>query len=203
MIDTILFWQDGVITTSLAEVTISQLESASGSVMETRARVEIRDRALDLQRGRIDGSAFCQRALELTQAPLDEQELAAQIQRSVKPVPGVLEVVKELEGKYGLWLMAHCPRTWLLPIAERLDMLHLFPGESILICPELGLGRLLPDVFYLAAQRAAKPIEACLLVAPQSAITTAAVNIGLNSIIFTDAYRMRRELGLRKLLPPL
>jgi beta-phosphoglucomutase-like phosphatase (HAD superfamily) len=203
MIDTILFWQDGVMTTSLAEVTISQLESASGSAVETQVRVEIRDRALDLQLGRIDGTAFCQRALELTQAPLDERELAAQIQRSVKPIPGVLEVVKELEGKYGLWLLAHCPRAWLLPIAERLDMLHLFPGESILVCPESGLGRLLPDVFYLAAQRAARPIEACLLVAPQSAITTAAVNIGLNSIIFTDAYRMRRELGLRKLLPPL
>lgn len=203
MIDTILFWQDGVITTSLAQATIGQLESASGSTLATHTRVEIRDRVLELLLGRIDGTAFCQRVLEMTQAPLDEAELVAQIQLAVKPIPGVLEVVKELQGEYGLWLLAHCPRAWLSPIAKHLEILRLFPGQSILVCPDLGLGRLLPDVFYLAAQQAAKPIEACLLVAPQSAITTAAVNIGLNSIIFTDAYRLRRELGLRKLLPPL
>jgi beta-phosphoglucomutase-like phosphatase (HAD superfamily) len=203
MIDTILFWQDGVITTSIAEVAIGQLEHKLGIALDTETRTGIRERTLALQLGRIDGTAFCRTALEAARALLDAEGLADRIQHSVEAIPGVLEVVKELREEYSLQLIAHCPRGWLRPIAERLDIVGLFPGESILVCPESGLYRLLPDVLYLAMQRAGKPIEACLLVAPQSAITTAAVKIGLNSIIFTDAYRLRRELGLRKLLPPL
>lgn len=203
MLDTVFFWQDGVVTTSLAEVTIGQLEAALGSTLDVQTRRAIRDRSLELQLGHTDGSAFCRSALDLSQAPLDEKELTLRIQENVTLIPGVLEVVRELEGRYKLWLIAHCPRGWLLPIGERLGLLDLFPRESILVCPELGLARLMPDVLQLAAERAGESIEECLLVAAGSAITTAAVNIGLNAIIFSDARRLRRELGLRKLLTPL
>lgn len=202
MLDTVFFWQDGVVTTSLAEVTIGQLEAVLGSTLDTQRRRAIRDQSLELQLGRTDGSAFCRSALDLSQAPLDEEELALRIQENVTLIPGVLEVIEELLGRYNLWLIAHCPRGWLQPIGERLGLLDLFPGESILICPELRLTTLIPDVFHLTAERAKKPLEDCLLVAADSAITTAAVNNGLNAIVFADAYRLRRELGLRKLLTP-
>ncbi len=201
MTDTLLFWMDGVVTTSLAEVTIRQLETIIDDRLGIAERLEIRDWALELQLGRIDGTTFCRNALALTQAPLAETELASRIERSIMPIPGVLDVVGELVGEYGLWLIAHCPREWLVPVFERLDLVRLFPGDSILVCPESGLSGLLPDVFYLAAQQAGKPFEDCLLVAADSAITTAAVNVGLNAIIFTDAHRLRRELSLRQLLP--
>ncbi len=201
MIDTLLFWMDGVVTTPLADITIHQLESVLNDRLGIAERLEIRDWALELQLGRIDSVTFCNKSLAITQAPLAEKELAARIGKNVAPIPGVLDVVRELIGTYGLWLIAHCPREWLLSISERLDLVHLFTGHSILFCPESGLSRLLPDVFYLAAQQAGKPLENCLLVAGDSAITTAAVNVGLNAIIFADARRLRRELGLRQLLP--
>lgn len=203
MIDTIFFWLDGVVIDSLAETAIRQLEDATNATLDSQARVTIRDWALDLQLGRIDGLTFCRKALGLTHASLDEKELAVRIQNKIRPIPGIVEVLEELEGKYSLWLIANCPREWLLPIAQRLDLLRLFPENSTVICPESELTALIPDVFYLAAQRAEKSVEDCLLVAADSAITTAAVTIGLNAIIFADAYRLRRELGLRGLLPPL
>lgn len=203
MIEELFFWLDGVVTDSLAETAIRQVEDAIGATLDTHIRVAIRDWALDLQLGRLDGLTFCREALSLAHASLDEKELAARIQSNVTPIPGMVEVLQELEGKYNLWLIANCPRDWLLPNARLVHLPRLFPEDSILICPELALPRLIPDIFYLAAHRAGKSIENCLLVAADSAITTAAVKIGLNAIIFADASRLRRELGLRRLLSPL
>jgi FMN phosphatase YigB (HAD superfamily) len=203
MIDTIFFWQDGVITTSIADTAIDRLEGVLGRTLDIDTRVQIRDWGLDLQLGRLASLEFCREALALTGASMPEQELGGRIQNAVAPVPGVMEVLQELKGKYGLWMIGLCPSDWLTPMAERLDLLPIFSAESILVCPESGLTKLIPDVFELAVQRATKTIEQCLLVAPKPAITTVAVNRDLNSILFADARRLRRELGLRKLLPPI
>jgi FMN phosphatase YigB (HAD superfamily) len=203
MIDTILFWQDGVITTSIADTAIDQLEGVLGRTLDIDTRVQIRDWGLDLQLGRLESLAFCRKALALTGAPMGEQELFERIRNEARLVPGIVGVLQELKGKYGLWMIGLCPSDWLTPIAERLDLLPIFSGESILVCPESGLTKLIPDVFELAVHRAAKSVEQCLLVAPRPAITTVAVNLDLNSILFADARRLRRELGLRKLLPPI
>jgi len=203
MIDTIFFWQDGVITTSIANTAIEQLEDAMGTTLDMDMRLQIRDWGLDLQLGRLESPEFCEKVLGLTEAPLRERELFERIQDGLAPVPGVMEVLQELKGQYDLWMIGLCPSDWLTPIAQRLDLMPVFPGESILVCPEAGLDSLIPDVFELAMQRAAKSIGQCLLVAPNPAITTAAVNMGLNAILFADARRLRRELGLRKLLRPV
>ncbi len=116
-------------------------------------------------------------------------------------MPGVREVLQELRGNYDLWMIGSCPSDWLWTITEHLKLRQLFPEASVMVCPEWRLDRLVPDVLQAALDRAVKPVESCLLVAPDPETTAAAVELELNAIIFADARRLRRELALRKLLP--
>ncbi len=68
MIDTIFFWQDGVITTSVADSTIVQLEGIIGQDLGVETRHQIRDLARQLQLGRLTGTQFCCQVLSMSEA---------------------------------------------------------------------------------------------------------------------------------------
>jgi phosphoglycolate phosphatase-like HAD superfamily hydrolase len=203
MISTVFFWMEGTVVSSLAQAATDRVQGALGGDADASTRMEIIDLATQMNLGRVDGLSFCQSVVDLVQVPMNAEDLAATIQADVQPIPGMHRLLQDLKEAYNLWLIATCPSDWLETIRERVEVLKFFPADAIVQRPESGLKRLVPDVLELAQESAGAPTESCLFVARKSAITTAAVNLSLNAIIFADARRLRRELAMRKLLPPV
>src|SRR5690606_34160587 len=110
-------------------------------------------------------------------------------------------LLAEVRARYSVRLVSPYPPEWYRTLDRRVGLGSTFPDSEVLFCQLAQLGRLLPDVFFWALGKAGKTIEETLWVADQPAMTSAAVRLGLNAIIFADSRRLRRELVLRSLLP--
>ena len=201
MIDTLFFWQDGVITTPLAEVVLEQVRFLGAGELDVRTRLAVRDWVQGLQLGRVSGESFCQKLQVLVPALACYSDLPSRFLSAVALSPGMADLLAEARTEYECWLVSSYPSDWLQALDQRLGLSIMFSPARVQVFPQAGLGKCLPDVFVWAIQKAQKRMESCLWVAGEAAMTTSAVRVGLNAIVFADSRRLRRELVLRGMLP--
>lgn len=116
----------------------------------------------------------------------------------VGEVPGTAELVRELSAagvpQWGLTNWSH----ELYPHAPRLfDVIDLL--EGVVVSGTEGLAKPDPAIFELAVARSGLPAEDLVFVDDKEANVAAAIECGLDGVLFTGAEALRRQLRDRGL----
>jgi len=201
-IHAVFVWLGGVITETVSEAASRQLYAQPAEKITIETRLQLRELAQELALGRLTGPSFCRQAIEATRSTLSAEDLAAGIQENVTARSSVLEMIKELPETYQRWLISDYPPKWFGSIAERLGLFSWFDENRLIITAAARLSRITPDIFYYLAHQTGQPLTACLMIDGVSARAVEAVKHGLDTAIFVDARRLRREFVLRRMLPP-
>ncbi len=200
-IEAVFFWLGGVITETIPEAIARLLYGVPLARVPIEDRLRIRELAEELYTGQTSAPTFCQRVIEQSEKPCDSYSLAAQIKETVSGHNIVLDVVDALPDSCERWLLCDYPPEWAQVIANRLELSGHFSEVRTLFTASSGLARLVPDVFYYLAHQAGKPLASCLMIDANSARAVQAVRHRLQSTIYVDAKRLRRDFIMRRLLP--
>jgi len=157
----------------------------------------------DYTLGRISNEEFFKEAAEISNMDLGPAEFESIITNKVELIEGILEVLKELKKQYSLFLFSQYSPEFYDGLSSRLKLNNIFPDKNIQYSCRTGL----PDItgcFF-------KKIISDRWIIPGRSVwidsdphrTSASIREGIDTIIFLDSRRLRREIALRGLLPLL
>jgi hypothetical protein len=119
---------------------------------------------------------------------------------SLRTDPSMNIILRELMGKFDLWLFCEVDRKGLLPSLKRLDLNRYFPPNHQLFSPELGASVQIPDIIPALLSASQANLYELLWVDDRSMVTSAAIRAGLNGVAYVDPFRFRRNLILRRMI---
>lgn len=200
-IDAVAFWLEGVLTPSLADLCADVCFARPIASVDIQPRLGLRAAAEQLALGRLQPLDFCQQVVEISGVGLTAPALEAALLERLRLRDDVSPIIADLPASIARWLVTGLPRPWL-EVAVAQPLPALIPPDRWLFTADLGLPRLIPDLFAAWTDRAGLPMSACMIVDAVTPNAVAAVRHGLHSAIYVDARRLRREFVLRRLLPP-
>jgi putative hydrolase of the HAD superfamily len=142
-------------------------------------------------KGRIEPAAFWDRASEL--AGVDAAEMREGYLRSIHPIEGMPELVKQLSGKYRLGIISGVD-------SERIDYLDqkygfLEPFEVRVFSYEMGTNK--PDsvMYATAIEKLGLPPEETLFVDDDPRNLEPAKELGMSAIHFESVEKLKKDLA--------
>lgn len=200
-IEHLVFIAGGVIVPRLTELALAILFPCG------EPSAEIMMQATSLERKVVQGmltpDAYCQRLSEVCGMARQATVLSEAICERLTPQACMLSLLAELALRLDLRLVCDYPRAWWEPVSARHGLDRFFANESIYYTDEVG-DRADYAAFLqaLVADGAIRPGRT-LWVDYHSPRTSAAIRTGIDAAIFVDIPRLRRDLGLWKIVPPL
>ena len=201
-IDCIFFWQGGVVTEDLAKLLSYALDQPYAEADLFRSNPDLRTMKEELAIGAISFDEFCNSLSEISKTNLTPLEVQNLISKKATIDPDLIAVAKEFGDQYDLRIISDFPPELQKTVIENNDLKAIFPPDKSILCSDINLTQLTPDIFFHSTNISRHPMENCILVDSNSARAVAAVRSGLSSIIYLDVPRFRRELVLREMLPP-
>lgn len=196
----IFFWLGGVLTDPIEEVTLDALAPKAVLKVSHATKLKLRQLAEQLSLGRISPSDYCQRALQMSKLKLDAGELEGRIIEKVALRPPVMDLLAAIPPTYERWLLSQYPMQWFSTFSRRMALSDHFPHERTMYISEIGLERIVPDLFSALPKIADCTVNECLMIDGMSARAVAAVRHGLASIIYIYPERLKHELALQGIL---
>ncbi len=200
-IDHLALWASGVLVRRVAQVTQEVLwppgEKPAPGLCFGLINLE-----RQLSAALLSPEAYCRAAVELAGASMPPADLATYLENRLDLVPGILAVVDELAShRYRLHMLWDLPRRWLTPVAQRTGLAQRFPDAAVIVIEDYPPGGSLVALLNsLVSARIIAPGRS-LLVDDDPVRAMATVRLGLDVGIFVDAERLRRDLGLWRILP--
>ena len=121
---------------------------------------------------------------------------------SLGEVPGTTEIVRELRR-------AQVPTCGLTNWSDELYYPHAVPRfevlrllDHVVVSGEVKVAKPDPRAYAIAAERLGLPLHRLVFVDDRRLNVDAAVALGMDGVVFTDAPALRRDLSSRGLLPP-
>jgi HAD superfamily hydrolase (TIGR01509 family) len=111
-------------------------------------------------------------------------------------LPGIVPLLEDLSGR-DLHLLSNYP-VWYRLIENKLK-LSRYAKWSFVSC-ELGVRKPDPAIFHIACDTLELPAERLLFVDDRERNTSAAAELGMDTILFESAPQLRRELRERSLV---
>ena len=188
----------GVVLPSLPGAAAAFL--APGRELPPGQRRALLEAALPLAGGREQPAGFCARAatacgeLGETAAARLEERLADEL----TPLAGMPALLLDPALTCELRLVSDYPAEWLLPALAWSGLARIFPAGEIAYVADLGG---FPVMFDALVERRVIVPGQTLWVDAHSPRTSAALRKGIDAAIFEDARRLRRDLGMWRLLP--
>jgi FMN phosphatase YigB (HAD superfamily) len=201
-VDTFFFCVGGVIVPHIWQATLELLR-ADAKPADANTQMALYDLEKALCVGAITAEEFCRRAVVLAQASVTPEALAAQIPDWLELSADILSVIDELAPKYRLCLASDYPRAWLVPAMQRLGLSGCFEEDAIFFMADYAPPDYFAAIFDALIAAGALIPERCLWVDDNPWRTAAAVRRGINATIFVDSRRLRRDVALWGLVPPL
>ena len=156
--------------------------------------------ALALAGGREQPAGFSARAAAICGEP--GETAAAQLQErltnELAPLAGMPALLLDPALTCELRLVSDYPAEWLLPALARSGLARIFPADEIAYVADLGG---FSGMFDALVERGVIVPGRTLWVDAHSPRTSAALRKGIDAAIFEDARRLRRDLGMWRLLP--
>jgi beta-phosphoglucomutase-like phosphatase (HAD superfamily) len=116
-------------------------------------------------------------------------------------LPGMKPLIEELSANFKLYLVSDYPRRWLKRIVENTGLVQYFKDDDTLVLAEEDAPHTYPELFESVARTFGIQPGSSLWIDHSSPHTSWAIRQGIDAIVFVDAQRLRRELGMRNLLP--
>ncbi len=192
----LVFMAGGVVLPTLAEAATALL--APDHTLRPEQLLDLQAAACALADGRNRSEEFCARAAGICAREAAAGLLDERLAERLVAQPGMPDLIAKLAEALEVRLVSDYPPGWLLPALARSELARCFPAAEIAYTMDLGGLAGLFDA--LVADRVLLPGQA-IWVDAHSARTSAALRRGIDAAIFVDARRLRRDLGLWRLLP--
>jgi hypothetical protein len=173
---------------------------APGRELPPAQRRALLEAALALAGGREQSAGFCARAAAIC-GELGEPaaaQLHERLANELTPLAGIPALLSDPALTCELRLVSDYPAEWLLPALARSGLARIFPAGEIAYVADLGG---FPGLFDALVERRVIVPGRTLWVDAHSPRTSAALRKGIDAAIFEDARRLRRDLGMWRLLP--
>jgi hypothetical protein len=188
----------GVVLPSLLEATASLL--APRVELPPALRRALLNAALACAEGREHLNQFCIDAVAICgeRSGTAAERLHERLARELMPLEGIPALLSDPALTCELRLISDYPAEWLLPALTRGRLARIFPAGEIAYVAALGG---FPGLLDALVERRVIVPDQTLWVDAHSPRTSAALRKGIDAIIFEDARRLRRDLGMWRLLP--
>ncbi|MBL8153797.1 MAG: hypothetical protein JNM70_06400 [Anaerolineae bacterium] len=199
-IDAVAFWLEGVLAPSLADLCAVICFAKPIASVDIQPRLGLRAAIEQLALGHLQPLDFCQQVVEISGVALTAPALEAALLERLRLRDDVSPILADLPAPVARWLVTGLPRRWIEATVSQ-PLQKLIPPDRWLFTAEIGLPRLIPDLFAAWIDRAGLPMSACMIVDAITPNAVEAIRHGLHSAIYVDARRLRREFVLRRMLP--
>jgi FMN phosphatase YigB (HAD superfamily) len=196
----LLFWLGGVLTESMADLTLSVLKPGVSGAERLAWKQTIDPFLVQLTLGELNSSAFWREAGRACSSGISPEQALVEISTLARVRPEVLEIIGRIPERYQLWLISEFPSDWVEKMAEEGIFTEVFPPARIIFTADLGLKQVQPDIFQALPRAAGQSMSDCLVIDGVSRRAVAGIKLGQNSIIYVYPERLAHELALQKII---
>lgn len=149
---------------------------------------------LDLMRGDLSEEEYLEELLQGTNWNLSLEQLKIAIRQNLnQPVPGTMEIVKELKGKYQLILLSDHAREWMEYIEENNKDLNIF--DQKIFSYDIGAVKSDEQTFKTVLEKTGIVADETLFIDDYEKNVKNAEKVGIHGIVFENAEQLRKRLS--------
>ena len=149
---------------------------------------------LDLMRGDLSEEEYLEELLQGTNWNLSLEQLKIAIRQNLnQPVPGTMEIVKELKGKYQLILLSDHAREWMEYIEENNKDLNIF--DQKIFSYDIGAVKSDEQTFKTVLEKTGIVADETLFIDDYEKNVKNAEKVGIHGIVFENAEQLRKTLS--------
>lgn len=151
---------------------------------------------LDLMRGNLSEEEYLEELLKRTNWNISIEQLKTAIRQNLnQPVPGTMEIVKELKakGNYQLILLSDHTREWMEYIEENNKDLKIF--DKKIFSYDIGAVKSDEQTFKTVLEKAAIVADETVFIDDYEKNVKNAEAVGIHGIVFENAEQLRKVLS--------
>lgn len=151
---------------------------------------------LELMRGNLSEEEYLEELLKRTNWNISIEQLKTAIRQNLnQPVPGTMEIVKELKakGNYQLILLSDHTREWMEYIEENNKDLKIF--DKKIFSYDIGAVKSDEQTFKTVLEKAAIVADETLFIDDYEKNVKNAEAVGIHGIVFENAEQLRKILS--------
>ena len=149
---------------------------------------------LDLMRGDLSEEEYLEELLQGTNWNLSLEQLKIAIRQNLnQPVPGTMEIVKELKGKYQLILLSDHAREWMEYIEENNKDLNIF--DQKIFSYDIGAVKSDEQTFKTVLEKTGIVADETLFIDDYDKNVKKKKKVGIHGIVFENAEQLRKRLS--------
>ena len=161
-----------------------------------RQRLSKNELFLNLMRGNLSEEEYLEELLKGTNWNISVEQLKTAIRQNLnQPVPGTMEIVKQLKakGKYQLILLSDHAREWMEYIEENNKDLEIF--DKKIFSYDIGAVKSDEQTFKIVLEKAAIVADETLFIDDYEKNIENAEAVGIHGIVFENAEQLRKTLS--------
>ena len=149
---------------------------------------------LDLMRGNLSEEEYLEELLKGTNWNISIEQLKIAIRQNLnQPVPGTMEIVKELKGNYQLILLSDHVKEWMEYIEENNKDLEIF--DKKIFSYDIGVVKSDEQTFKIVLEQTGIVAEETLFIDDYEKNVKNAERVGIHGIVFENAEQLRKTLS--------
>ena len=150
---------------------------------------------LNLLRGKLTEEEYLNHVLKNKKWNVSVEQLKIAIRQNLnKPIPGTMEIIKELkEGKYQLILLSDHAREWMKYIEENNKDLEIF--DKKIFSYDIGTVKSDEQTFKIVLEQAGIVADETLFIDDYEKNVENAEAVGIHGIVFENAEQLRKVLS--------
>lgn len=150
---------------------------------------------LNLLRGKLTEEEYLNHVLKNKKWNVSVEQLKIAIRQNLnKPIPGTMEIIKELkEGKYQLILLSDHAREWMKYIEENNKDLEIF--DKKIFSYDIGTVKSDEQTFKIVLEQAGIVADETLFIDDYEKNVKNAEAVGIHGIVFKNAEQLRKILS--------
>ena len=161
-----------------------------------RERLSKNELFLNLMRGNLSEEEYLEELLKGTNWNISVEQLKTAIRQNLnQPVPGTMEIVKQLKakGKYQLILLSDHAREWMEYIEENNKDLEIF--DKKIFSYDIGAVKSDEQTFKIVLEKAGIVADETLFIDDYEKNVKNAEAVGIHGIVFENAEQLRKILS--------
>ena len=151
---------------------------------------------LDLMRGKLSEEEYLEELLQGTNWNISIEQLKTAIRQNLnQPIPGTMEIVKQLKAKdnYQLILLSDHAREWMKYIEENNKDLEIF--DKKIFSYDIGAVKSDEQTFKIVLEQAGIVADETLFIDDYEKNAKNAEAVGIHGIVFENAEQLRKILS--------
>ena len=150
---------------------------------------------LNLLRGKLTEEEYLNHVLKNKKWNVSVEQLKIAIRQNLnQPIPGTMEIIKELkEGKYQLILLSDHAREWMKYIEENNKDLEIF--DKKIFSYDIGAVKSDEQTFKIVLEQAGIVADETLFIDDYEKNAKNAEEVGIHGIVFENAEQLRKILS--------